>query len=85
MIKVSGSTFLHQFKWHRWDANSQDYAGSFHFRSFWDIGKSFGENAKLVNAHWSDKVKGAESFKRHTKLFARHGDGIYRNIPSLQK
>jgi hypothetical protein len=70
---------------HRWGANSQDMLEVSIFDNFGDIEKSFDENTKLEDAHWTDKVKGDEFFKKYAKLFAGHGDAIYRNIPSLEK
>ncbi|HSQ46100.1 MAG TPA: hypothetical protein VLM44_04175 [Lutibacter sp.] len=70
---------------HRYGANSQDLIEVSVFDNLADIEKSFAENAKLEDAHWTDKAKGDEFFKKYAKLFAGHGDSIYRNIPSLQK
>lgn len=70
---------------HRWGSNSQDALEVFILDSFGDIEKSFDENTKLEDAHWTDKAKGDEFFKKYTKLFAGHSDAIYRNIPSLEK
>lgn len=70
---------------HRWGSNSQDMLEVFILDSFGDIEKSFDENTKLSDAHWTDKAKGDEFFKKYAKLFTGHGDAIYTNVPSLEK
>ncbi len=70
---------------HRWGSNSQDAIEVFIFDSLGDLENSFKENTKLEDAHWTDKAKGDEFFKKYAKLFAGHGDAIYRNVPSLEK
>lgn len=70
---------------HRWGSNSRDMLEVFIFDNFGDIEKSFDENGKLEDAHWTDKEKGEEFFKKYAKLFSAHGDAIYRNVPSLEK
>ncbi|WP_372769716.1 hypothetical protein [Lutibacter sp.] len=70
---------------HRYGSNSQDLIEVSVYNNLADIEKSFEENGKLEDAHWTDKAKGEEFFKKYAKLFAGHGDAIYRNVPSLQK
>ena len=70
---------------HRYGSNSLDILEVSVFDNLADIEKSFDENTKLEDAHWTDKAKGDEFFKKYAKLFAGHGDAIYRNVPSLQK
>lgn len=75
---------LHTMR-HRWGSNSQDALEVYIFDSLGDIEKSFAENTKLEEAHWTDKTKRDEFFKKYAKIFSGHGDAIYRNVPSLEK
>ena len=70
---------------HRWGADSNDMIEAFAFESLGDIEKSFEEEGRLVNEHWSDADKRKEFFKGYDKLFAGHGDYIYSNVPELVK
>jgi hypothetical protein len=70
---------------HRYGSNSQDLIEVSVYNNLADIEKAFAENTKLEDANWTDKAKADEFFKKYAKLFAGHGDSIYRNVPSLQK
>lgn len=70
---------------HRYGSNSLDILEVSVFDNLGDVEKSFDESTKLENAHWTDKAKGDEFFKKYAKLFAGHGDAIFTNVPSLHK
>lgn len=70
---------------HRWGSNSQDALEVFIFDNLGDVEKSFKENTRLEDVHWPDKTKADIFFKGYSKIFAGHGDAIYRNVPSLEK
>jgi len=70
---------------HRWGSNSKDAIEMFVFDNFADIEKSFEENERLINEHWTDEKAREAFFKEYDKLFTRHGDFIYRNVPELHK
>lgn len=70
---------------HRWGSNSQDALEVFIFDNLGDVEKSFKENTRLEDVHWSDKTKADDFFKGYSKIFAGHSDAIYRNVPSLEK
>ena len=70
---------------HLYGANSRDAMEVFVFDKLGDIESSFEENTRLEKAHWTDEAKAKEFFEGYSKLFAKHGDYIYRNVPELQK
>ncbi|MBV1888200.1 MAG: hypothetical protein KUG51_02810 [Urechidicola sp.] len=70
---------------HRYGANSRDAHEVFVFENFEDIEKSFDENNRLAKEHWPDEEKRKEFFEGFSKIFASHGDAIYRNVPELKK
>lgn len=70
---------------HRYGANSRDLHEVFVFENFSDIEKAFDEDSRLVKEHWADEEKRKEFFEEYGKIFAGHGDAIYRNVPELVK
>lgn len=70
---------------HRYGANSNDVNEVFVFESLADIEKSFDEENRLVEEHWPDEEAREEFFKGYNKIFPKHGDAVYRNVPPLMK
>ena len=58
----------------------------FVFDKLGDIEEFFEEEQGLVNSHWADEDERSEFMEEMTKLFTgKHGDYVYRNVPSLMK
>ena len=70
---------------HLYGANSRDAMEVFVFDKLGDIESSFDENTRLEKEHWADEAKAKEFFEGYSKMFTKHGDYIYHNVPELQK
>jgi hypothetical protein len=70
---------------HLYGANSRDAMEVFVFDKLGDIERSFDENTRLEKEHWADEAKAKEFFEGYSKMFTKHGDYVYHNVPELQK
>ncbi len=70
---------------HLYGANSRDGIEVFVFDKLADLESSFEENARLEKEHWADQEKSKEFFMGYNKIFTKHGDYIYHNVPELEK
>jgi len=70
---------------HLYGANSRDAIEVFVFDNLGDIESSFDENTRLEKEHWADEAKAKEFFEGYSKMFTKHGDYVYHNVPELQK
>ncbi|MFV8282007.1 hypothetical protein ACNKXS_10715 [Christiangramia marina] len=71
---------------HLWGSNAREMNEVFVFDKLGDIEEFFEEEQGLVNSHWTDEDERSEFMEEMTKLFTgKHGDYVYRNVPSLMK
>jgi len=71
---------------HLYGADSREFVEVFVVNSLADLEKSADKIGELVEAHWPDKEKRNEFFKKYNRYYTGlHADYIYQNVPELMK
>ena len=70
---------------HLYGSDSRDALEVFVFDKLGDVEDSFDENARLEKEYWADEAEAKEFFDGYNKMFTKHGDYIYHNVPELHK
>lgn len=71
---------------HSWGSNSTDFMEAFFYDSLADLEKSSDKIDELIKSTWPNEKDADAFFDELEKTFTgKHGDYIYRNVPSLSK
>lgn len=71
---------------HSWGTNSTDFMEAFFYDSLADMEKSSDKIDELIKSTWPNEKDADAFFDELEKTFTgKHGDYIYRNVPSLSK